>query len=84
MNTKKTRYLLHKNLFLNGKLHGIQEVPDVCKTRKEAVLAFMDAFRHLIGRKPSPRQVRKVSEGEILVSRWHGYEWNFSISRIEK
>lgn len=80
----KSKYVVHKNLIRLGCLHGIQESPDICESKREAVLCFREAFRHLLGRMPSDRQVERVRSGKTLASRWRGYVWNFAISKVVK
>jgi hypothetical protein len=81
---RTTRYVVQKNLLRMGSIHGLHECPDVCESKHEAVHRFKEAFRSLLGKSPSVRQVERVRSGKTLAYRWRGYVWNFSISKAAK
>ena len=73
-------YLLHKHTYCRDWLMP-SEAPDRCASRQEAMLTFREAFRHLVGRKPSSAQVRRFASEGTVEARSGDLTYSFSMTK---
>lgn len=74
-------YLLYKLGHTDGILDRLQEKPDRCADIEEGVLAFKDAARHLVGRKPSAVQVAKILETGFVRMKSRAKSYRFYLGK---
>lgn len=78
------KYLLHKHCFIDGWFSPLQGKTDVCESMVEAVETFREAFRHLLGRKPTGNQVERVCGFGVVKGRSGSVEYRFCVTKQER
>lgn len=74
-------YQLHKYMIHENGAPFVVERADRCETEEDARDAFIDAFMHHMGRKPTKNQVKKAIDGDIVVAKSGRFEMHFAITR---
>lgn len=63
------KWLLFKDLYVDGRFAVHQEKPDICNSKDEALAAFLDAFSYMLGRKPRVKQVDRLLKKGCVYAR---------------